>query len=49
MQSTNSNFPQQSIQSSTDTNNSSQECQEILTLEDLIKILEKLDNYQQKK
>jgi hypothetical protein len=40
-------FNKKSTQSSIDTNHVSEESQEILTLEDLVEILEKLDKYMQ--
>ncbi|AFZ60903.1 hypothetical protein H6G54_22775 [Anabaena cylindrica FACHB-243] len=39
------NFIQESMQFLVDANYSSQESEEILTLEDLVELLEKLDNY----
>ncbi|MBD2569234.1 hypothetical protein H6G59_15275 [Anabaena lutea FACHB-196] len=38
-------FTKKSTQSSIDANHASEESQEILTLEDLVEILEKLDQY----
>ncbi|MBD2690409.1 hypothetical protein [Anabaena catenula] len=40
-------FNKKSTQSSIDANHASEESQEILTLEDLVEILEKLDQYLQ--
>lgn len=47
MQLTNSSLTQEITSSSADANYSNQESQAILTLEDLVEILERLDNYLQ--